>query len=333
MASQTNMRVSVIICTWNRCKTLPAVLASLESCVVQPGLEWEVLVVDNNSTDQTRAVIEAFSAGTPERFRYIFEGRQGKSNALNTGIQNARGEILALTDDDVTVHPDWVTQISEAFQEFDCSGIGGRIVPLWRCPQPEWIDFDGPFRHVAFGGIVRFEKGDAAVRLTGTATGANMAFKRSVVEKHGPFRADLSGNHADRRRLGDLLGGEDTEYCQRLLNAGEKLYYAPKAIVYHPVEEHRLQKKYLQSFAFSYGRYILRLGGLPQNTKCYFGVPRYLFPVALRFVGKWISSFETKRRFFYKLELYETLGRMAEGKRLMKNVPSRPAMEGLGLVK
>jgi GT2 family glycosyltransferase len=289
--------------------------------------------VDNNSTDQTRAVVESFSVRRPDRFRYIFEGRQGKSNALNAGIQNARGEILALTDDDVTVHPDWVAQIWEAFQEFDCSGVGGRIVPVWSCPQPAWIDFDGPFRHVAFGGIVRFEKGDTPVQLTGTATGANMAFKRSVVEKHGLFRSDLSGNHADRRRLGDLLGGEDTEYCQRVLNAGEKLYYAPKAIVYHPVEEHRLQKKYLQSFAFSYGRYIMRLGGLPQYTKCYFGVPRYLFPVALKFVGKWISSFEIKRRFFYKLEFYETLGRMAEGKRLIRNVPSRRTMEGLNPVK
>jgi glycosyltransferase involved in cell wall biosynthesis len=287
------------------------------------------VVVDNNSSDQTRAVIESFRARTPHRFRYVFERRQGKSNALNAGIENAFGEILALTDDDVTVHPEWISQIYEAFREFDCAGIGGRIVPVWTCPQPAWIDFDGPFRHVAFGGIVRFEKGDAPLQLTGTATGANMAFKKSVVQKHGLFRSDLSGNHADRRRLGDLLGGEDTEYCQRLLNAGEKLFYAPKAIVYHPVEEHRLRKKYLQSFAFYYGRYIMRLGGLPQHPKSYFGIPRYLFPVALAFLAKWISSFGVKRRFFYKLELCETLGRMAEGKRLLKLAPNGQIIEGL----
>jgi glycosyltransferase involved in cell wall biosynthesis len=323
------MHLSVIICTWNRCKTLPAVLASLQSCVVPENLIWEVLVVDNNSTDQTRAVIDSFSLKTQGRFRYIFESRQGKSNALNAGIQNSRGDILALTDDDVTVHPEWIAQVYDAFQQFDCAGIGGRIVPVWTCSQPAWIDFDGPFRHVAFGGIVRFEKGDAPLQLSGTATGANMAFRRSVVEKHGLFRTDLSGNHADRRRLGDLLGGEDTEYCQRLLNAGEKLYYAPKAIVYHPVEEHRLRKKYLQSFAFYYGRYSMRIGGLPPNPKSYFGVPRYLFPVAMKFLGKWISSFGIQRRFFYKLELCETLGRMAEGRRLIKNAPGRQLLEGL----
>jgi GT2 family glycosyltransferase len=218
-----------------------------------------------------------------------------------------------------------VAEIYDAFQKHDCAGVGGRIIAQWNCKQPAWIDLDGPFRHTAFGGIVRFEKGEAPCQLSCTATGANMAFKRNVFERYGPFRTDLSGNHADRRRLGDMLGGEDTEYCQRLLNAGEKLMYAPRAKVFHPVEQYRVKKKYLQTFAFNYGRYITRIGGIPESAKSYFGFPRYLFPMALKYFLKWISSYGVKRRFFYRLQLSQMLGAMAEGKQQVKNrqrVPS-----------
>lgn len=312
------MDVTVIICTWNRSKSLAKVLASLEASVVPPQIQWEVLVVDNNSKDHTHDVCETFIARNPGRFRYLFAAQQGKSNALNAGIQNAAGEILAFTDDDVTVDEHWVAEIYDAFQKHDCAAVAGRIIAQWNCKQPAWIDLDGPFRHVAFGAIVRFEKGDAPCLLKETAAGANMALKRTVVDKYGLFRADLSGNHADRRRLGELLGGEDTEYCRRLLNAGERLMYAPQAKVSHPVEEHRLEKGYLQRFAFYYGRYATRMGGIPEIVKCYFGIPRYLFPVALKNFAKWATSFRVKRRFFYRLELFHNFGEMIEGKRLVK---------------
>lgn len=313
------MQVSVIICTWNRAKSLAAVLTSLEASTTPEGLEWEVLLVDNNSRDDTRAVCESFVKRNGSRFRYLFEGQQGKSNALNAGIRQAHGDIIALTDDDVSIHPDWVAQIYDAFQKFECAGVGGRIVPVWTCQQPSWIDLDGPFHHIAFGGIVRFEKGDAPIPLSSTATGANMAFRRSIVEKYGPFRTDLSGNHADSRRLGDLLGGEDTEYCRRLMLGGERLMYVPAAIVYHPVEQHRTTRKYLQSFAFHYGRWMVRVDGMPEGMKTYFGFPRYLFPITLKFLLKWMLSIGVKRRFFYRLELFQTFGQLAEGKRCLKS--------------
>jgi len=307
------MDITVIICTWNRSKALAGVLTSLEASVVPAGIDWEVLVVDNNSSDDTRAICELFIEKTPRRFRYLFEGKQGKTNALNAGIEQAEGELLALTDDDVTVDPHWVAAIYDAFREFDCAAIGGRIVPVWNCQKPSWVSLDGPFHHTGYGGIVHFDKGDSpSVLSKTTVVGANMALRKSVVEKYGPYRSDLN-------RINDLLGGEDTEYCWRLLRAGERVVYVPQAVVYHPVEAYRTTRKYIQSFAFHYGRWTVRVGEIPEGTKRYFGVPRYLFPIALKRWGRWMASIGTKRRFFNKLELCHTLGQMVESKRWTKS--------------
>ncbi|HXJ06009.1 MAG TPA: glycosyltransferase [Candidatus Acidoferrum sp.] len=313
------MDVTVIICTWNRSKTLKNVLTSLEACVVPGGIEWEVLVVDNNSTDDTSAVCESFIKGHPERFRYLFEGRQGKTNALNAGILQARGSILALTDDDLTVDPQWVAAIYDAFQKYDCAAVGGKIIPVWNCTKPSWIAFDGPYRHPAYGGIVNFDKGELPVRLTATAIGANMALRKSTFEKLGPYRTDLN-------RINDLLGGEDTEYCRRIMRAGELLMYAPKVVVYHPVEEYRTKRKYMRSMAFHYGRWSILVDRVPDGAKCFWGVPRYLFPIALQFFAKWVFSRGGQRRSFYKLEFIQTLGKMAESKKWLRNrQPQQPA--------
>jgi glycosyltransferase involved in cell wall biosynthesis len=327
------MDISVIVCTWNRSQTLAGVLESLAASVVPSSIEWEVVVVDNHSSDDTRTVCESFLERHPGRFRYLYEEQQGKSYALNAGIRHARGEILAFTDDDVTVDPHWVAQIYETFQQFDCAGVAGRIVALWTCQQPSWIDLDGPYRHEAYGGIVRFEKGDVPCELNCTAAGANFAFRKAMFEKYGLFRLDLSGNHADSRRTGDLLGGEDTEFCRRLLNAGEKLMYAPAAVVHHPVEHYRLNKQYLRAFAFNYGRYTVRLGGIPDGAKCYFGVPRYMFPIVLKFLAQWVASYGAKRRFFYRLQVSTTFGQMTEGRRWIQARRAQCTAGALGSAK
>lgn len=329
------MDISVIICTWNRSKTLATALASLESSVVPPGIAWEVLVVDNNSTDDTRKVCALFQERTSGRFRYLFEERQGKSFALNAGVRHAQGGILAFTDDDVTVDPYWLSEIYAMFKGCDCGGVAGRIVARWTCRQPSWIDLDGPYRHEAYAGIVRFEKGDLPQELSFPAFGANLAFKRSIVQKYGPFRTDLgrtiryfvSENPGESRQLNDLAVGEDTEYCRRLLSAGEKLIYAPRAVVHHPVEKHRLRKSYFGTFAFNYGRYTVRLGGIPDDATYYLGVPRYMFPIAAKCFFKWVTSFEPKRRFYYRLELSMAFGQIKEARILRQNRRSQRTAE------
>ena len=316
------MDLTVIICTWNRAKSLSVVLASLEVSRVPEELEWEVLVVDNNSNDGTRAVCESFVAKSPRRFRYLFHGTQGKTNALNAGIREARSEYLALTDDDLTVDPRWVAEIHDTFKKYDCAAIGGKIIPVWNCEKPSWIALDGPYRHPAYGGIVHYDKGDLPILLPATAAGANMGLRKSVFDKYGPYRTDLN-------RINDLLGGEDTEYCRRLMHAGERLMYAPGAVVYHPVEQVRTTRKFFQSFAFHHGRWIVRMGGMPENMKTYFGFPRYLFPITFGFLRKWMLSIGVQRRFFYRLEFFQALGQIVEGKRWLKNCQGSQAAQNL----
>ena len=126
------MNVSVILCTYNRCGSLASALKSVAASQFRSPTEWEVLTVDNNSSDQTRAVAEEFCKNHPGRFRYIFEGQQGKSNALNRGIRESKGNILAFMDDDVVADPDWLENVTAPLKDSKWMGVGGRIVPPLR---------------------------------------------------------------------------------------------------------------------------------------------------------------------------------------------------------
>src|SRR6266852_7424384 len=111
------MKITVIICTFNRCRSLSKALDSVAAQVLPESIEWKVIVVDNNSSDQTRELAEDYSRRYPGRFRYLFEPQQGKSHALNTGIREARGEILAFMDDDVIVDTKWLQNLTAVFQK------------------------------------------------------------------------------------------------------------------------------------------------------------------------------------------------------------------------
>src|SRR6266540_2548384 len=125
--------ISAIICTYNRANSLQKTLKSLEDLVVPANLSWELIVVDNNSRDDTRAVVEGFARTARFPVRYVFAGRQGLCHARNTGITVARGEVMAFTDDDVTVDPCWLWHLKRTFDQCDCMGVAGRIVPVWTC--------------------------------------------------------------------------------------------------------------------------------------------------------------------------------------------------------
>lgn len=302
------MKTSIIICTYNRAACLEAALNGFLRLEVPPEIEWEVLVIDNNSTDTTRIVCEAFERKYPGQFRYIFEGRQGKSFALNSGIEQAEGEILAFTDDDATVDPHWLAELVSTLGRYGCAGVGGKIVPVWDFPKPHWLEMEGPYRLMDV--IVRFDLGEEPCPITTGAYGVNMAFKKEVFRKHGKFRADLGPT------AGTEVRGEDTEYCRRLLRAGESLTYAPTAVVYHPVDKGRADKSYFQNWYYGRGIASMREGGCPESAVTYFGVPRYLFRILFENTCAWVFCLRPKRRFYHKLQVYETLGQIAEARRV-----------------
>jgi glycosyltransferase involved in cell wall biosynthesis len=298
-------QVSVILCTYNRAVLLEQALASLAQQALPEDSGVEILVVDNNSPDHTARVVQGFMSRHPERFRYVFEKRQGKSYALNTGIQEARGEIMAFTDDDVTFHPGWLTELVGPFDQAACLGVGGRIVPVWTVNKPEWLQLEGPHRLMST--IVRFDLGEDTCPLKTSPFGANMAFRREAFRKYGLFRTDLGPN------AGTEIRGEDTEFCRRLINAGESLVYAPRSIVYHPVEKRRTEKSYFLSWYFDYGRATVRENGRSKNWLSVFGIPAYyLFRSLPLHLLRWILATSPPRRFYFKLNTYLILGKLSE---------------------
>src|SRR5580692_4642153 len=227
------MKITVILCTFNRCRTLAKALDSVLSSVLPSSVAWEVLVVDNNSNDKTREVVEQRIPAHPGRLRYLFEPKPGKSNALNAGIKSTQGDILAFMDDDVVVEPTWLQNLTASLESDNWVGTGGRILPQWTSKPPAWLPVEDRY---GLAPLAMFDLGSEAVSLNEAPFGTNMAFRKSVFEKFGGFRTDLGP------RPGSEIRNEDTEFGQRLLSAGERLRYEPSAVVYHSVPEERLRQ-------------------------------------------------------------------------------------------
>jgi GT2 family glycosyltransferase len=279
------MKYSVVIATYNRADDLRQTLASLAG--LTPDGPWEAIVVDNNSTDDTRAVVSEAAQRFPVELRYLFEERQGRSPALNAGIGAARGSIVATTDDDVRVPPDWLTQASEGLRRHGCDYVGGRVLPIWEGPRPAWLPNHGG-KHWAV--IALLDYGPDAIEFgTRVPLGVNMAFTRAAFERAGLFDPDTG------RRAGTLLGQEVREWCIRARRSGLRGVYVPGMTLHHVIPESRLSKRYFRrwfywrgvSRALLYERTGLDMEA-PEQTVLDFskvphvlGVPRYLFRRAI----------------------------------------------------
>src|SRR5678816_2302696 len=181
------MRISVILCTYSRCESLTAALHSVAASQIPPAIPWEVLVIDNNSRDRTRDVALDFSRRYPERFRYLFESQQGKSHALNLGVREASGDVIAFMDDDVVVDPSWLRNLTATLESDSWAGAGGRVIPLWNADRPSWLPSTGEI----LAPLVSFNCGEQAGTLREPPFGTNMAFRKEMFERYGRFRTDL----------------------------------------------------------------------------------------------------------------------------------------------
>jgi glucosyl-dolichyl phosphate glucuronosyltransferase len=303
------MNITVLVCTFNRCGSLKKALDSVLSQVLPESVTWEVLVVDNNSTDQTREVVENYCRRYPERVRYIFEPNQGLSRARNAGIHEAQGDIIAFTDDDVIAEASWLQNLTGSLHDPKWAGAGGRIVPPQEFDPPEWLTVGGT-RDLLGALLPLFDLGDRACEMKRPPYGANMAFRKTVFEKYGLFRADLG-------RCGyRFLMGEDIEFGNRLMSGGECLRYEPLAVVEHPVPEERLSKKHFRNWWIDFGRtrIIQRAAGPP-----IFGIPRHFLSLAsLVFrhlpsrVLRWMFTVNSQLRFYNECQICMTLGEILQ---------------------
>jgi len=226
-------RISVVICTRNRAVFLDKCLSSLEKQTL--GAEdFEVLVVDNGSTDDTLGIVENFSARLP--LTAVIEPVVGLSRARNTGWQAAKSDYIAFLDDDAMADPEWLASGLRSFEEV-CptpSALTGPIRLVWEKKEPEWLttDIQGCLGLLDFGSIARKFGGEE------TLFGANCFFHRQVLDRFNGFNERLG-------RLNTvLLSGEETLLQRQIENVGGHLWYDPHASVRHWVSASRITRKW-----------------------------------------------------------------------------------------
>lgn len=264
------MRLDVIVPTYNRQDLLPSALNSLFAAEVPSDLEVVVTVVDNNSTDGTRQVVESFREKFGERIQYRFEAQQGRSHALNAGITSTSGDLVGTIDDDEEIDRDWYKTAFEAFRSKDVDFIGGPYVPRWSSAPPAWLPAE-------YGGVIGWvEGGDKEVpfdsNYPGILMGGNAVFTRAVLLKVGLYTTWLG------RTDKGLLTGEDEELYGRLLAMGARGMYLPSLKIYHHIIPERLTKSYFRRWCFWRG---VSLGLLHRTRRLpipyLFGIPRWQY--------------------------------------------------------
>ncbi len=265
------MDASVIICTYNRAQSLIDTLNAIQQQETADSLTWEVIVVDNNSNDNTRQAIEEIQQKWP-RLHYEFEPQQGLSHARNHGIQCAQGKVILFTDDDVIPETNWIECILQGLKNHQADACGGFIAPIWEAPPPAWLT-------ERFHGFlaVRSERTDdyLITEVNQAPYGANMAFNKELLNKVGFF--DIN-----RGRKGNVLAsGEDGELFERILNNGSKVIFLGNAKVHHKVESFRLTKKYMRRWRFQSSRNIALSRGITGERR-FLNIPFFLFPQLLR---------------------------------------------------
>lgn len=320
------MKLTVIIPTFNRAQLLSKTLKSLADATRPIGLEMSVTVVDNNSTDETKTAVDQWKDQLD--LKYVFETRQGKSRALNTGIENADCDLIGMIDDDEEVAEDWLVEIARVFlnrwEEVDF--IGGRYTPRWEAPPPTWlpaqctgvVGFSNPGEEeLPYGGSFK-----------GMMPGGNAVVKLSAFREVGAYDEQLGPVGKD------LMGCEDDDMYHRLLEVGKRGLYCPKLTIYHRVPAYRLTKKYFRKWCFGWGasQSVIDAHRAEYIGPRILGVPRYLYGDAVRGTFQMIRSIlvnNTDRAFAHELSLWILAGffkqrnmskkQTAESRRVVRN--------------
>lgn len=268
------MRLDVVIPTYNRQQSLSRTLYSFHRAGVPKGLIVGITVVDNNSSDDTRLVVERWREKLPG-LSYVYENRQGRSFALNAGIDATSGDLIGFIDDDEEIEESWYETVYDAFTTRDVDFIGGPYIPKWEIEPPKWL----PKKYC--GVIGDIQAGDEIVPFDesypGILMGGNAVLTRTILNRVGLYMTSVS------RKGKKLLAGEDEDMYQRLLMAKAKGVYLPHLRIFHHIPAERLTKRYFRRWCFWRG---VSSGVLDRERRAeatyLFGVPRYLYGAAAR---------------------------------------------------
>lgn len=270
------MDVTVVICTRNRASSLRSALQSI-SAAVKPDCQWELIVVDNGSSDDTPDIVSSFTKSLP--IRYESEPKAGLSNARNRAVSLALGDYIVWTDDDVLVERNWLIAYTRAFREWPQASIfGGKIIPTIIEPVPDWFRRSVPFIQPA---LAARDLGDLPSELTvdddRLPWGANFAVRRA--EQTTALYDPLLGVAPGRRRV-----GEETQVMKAILRNGRGRWL-PDCVVKHVIGHDRQTIKYLINYYEAQGATTAFLGQDPCGPLL-FNAPRWLWKSAY---SKWFS--------------------------------------------
>ncbi len=261
------MLLTVAICTWNRAKLLDHALAAMHELVVPDGVEWELLVVNNNSTDDTDAVVSRHSTELP--IRYLLEPTQGKSHALNRAVREAAGEYILWTDDDALVCRDWMAAYVDAFRVWPSAAVfGGPVRPWYEGTPPRWLEEALPIVSSAYA-LRDFGEESLPLSAKRVPYGVNMAV-RSNDQARNLYDTALGP------RPGSQLRGEETALVREMLESGASGWWVPDAVVRHWVPKDRQALAYVRSFYRGIGEgYAIQ--GNPADTMMLLGRPLWMW--------------------------------------------------------
>ena len=282
------MEFTVIVCTYRRAANLPVCLGHLARQKGVGGRDWEVLVVDNNSPDETPTVVARLAKELPIRIRYAREPEQGLNHARNRGIRESDSTWFSYVDDDILVSEGWLAALIGAFERNDADAIGGRIHLDPSVRLPEWIRPEADM----LGFLGHQDYGDRPFTMDGEVRypyGGNMAFNRRVVQRIGHFDPKL-GRKGEGRKRSELFKGAETDYFHRLAAAGSaRIFYEPDAIVYHRVMPFQVRKEYFRTIHFNAG-YQRALYDDTAFARTVLGVPRFYYAQLAAGTGRYLAQ-------------------------------------------
>lgn len=279
------MDFSVILCTYNRAANLPACIDHLNAQQGIDDIDWEVVVVDNNSTDDTADTVARLIEQSPLHMRYLFEPTQGLSSARNCGIRGSMGRHVIFIDDDIHAAPGWLRAYADAFAAHDCDAVGGRILVASPLPLPKWIQPE------MMGFLGQFDHGDQPLPLDGRRQhpfGGNMAFHRRAIERVGDFDPEL-GRKGEGKSPDELFKGEETEYFRLFSETGGKVWYAPGAVVTHHILPYQLKRRFFLTIHYNEGVQSVAFEK-PYRGPTLLGAPRFVYPQALRALLRYLGE-------------------------------------------
>ncbi len=238
--------LSVIICTYNRDRYVYNVLKSIADGSL-PTVEYEIVLVNNNSSDNTAHECTRFHQDFPSvNFMYVFEERQGLSYARNRGIQESRGNVLVYVDDDALVNKDYLVTYNHFFAKHPMVyAAGGPILPQYDdCVEPNWMSH---YTRQLVTGRLYLGESERVFHRGSYPGGGNAAYRKEVFDKIGFFNVELG------RKGESLIGAEEKDLFDKMNSLGIKFYYLPTAILYHLIPSRKLTNEYFDKLTYSIG--------------------------------------------------------------------------------